>query len=250
MRKIVFFQVHPDDLEFNCYHLIYYLKNSSKNKYEVKIASLSRGEYGWPKHAKHFRGERLGKLRTKELYKAMSVYGIPPQDIHFFEIIDGYIHFNKRIVGLVKEYLNQEEPDIIISCEPRNTYYRHPDHMNIGKILYYILDKGFIEGKPKLYFYNSINPNFFWPIKKVDISSAYQTMHLHKSQMHIWKVTRRLYTLMIRAYGSGIEGWKYAEGYRRVYYGEERHKNKKLKFLGRLFLTLNVKSWPEKITRH
>ena len=250
LEKIVFFQVHPDDLEFNCYHLISYLKNHSKNKYQVKIASLTRGEYGWPKHAEHFKGERLGKLRTKELYNAMSVYGIIPKEIYFFEVIDGYVHFNKRIVELVQEYLNNEKPDIIFSCEPRNTYYRHPDHMNIGKILYYILDKGLVEINPKLYFYNPINPNFYWPVKKEEIPLAQKTMHIHRSQMHIWNTIGRLYTFMLRVYGSGIKGWNYAEGYRRVYYGQERHKTTKLKFFGRLILTLLVKAWPEKITRH
>jgi len=253
MIKIIFFQAHPDDLEFYCFHLLYYISKRSKREYEIKIASLTRGEYGWPKHAEHFKGERLGKLRTQELYNAMKTYGLTSEKIHFFEIIDGFVHFNKKIVEIVKDYLNKEKPDIIFACEPRNTYYRHPDHMNTGKIVYYLLDKGQIDFgtiKPKLYFYGSIASNFFWPFKKEDKHLAYKAMYIHKSQAHIWKATKSLYEILMRVYGSRIKGWKYAEGYRRVYYGNEKYKNKKLKFSGRLFLLLNVKLWPEKITRH
>ncbi|MHA1292354.1 MAG: PIG-L deacetylase family protein [Promethearchaeota archaeon] len=253
MKKVIFFQAHPDDLEFYCFHLLNYLSQKSKKNYKVKIGSLTRGEYGWPKHAEHFKGERLGKLRTKELYKAMSFYGITPRDVHFFEIIDGYVEFNRKTIDLIKDYLNKEKPDIIFACEPRATYYRHPDHINTGKILYYILDKNLIDfGKkrPKLYFYASINPNFFWPINKEEIPLAYNNMFVHKSQAHIWKFAKSLYRLIISVYGCRIKGWRYAEGYRRIFYGAEKSKNKKLKFSGRLFLLLNVKIWPEKVTHH
>jgi len=253
MNKVLFFQAHPDDLEFSCFHLIYYLCKRSTKHYEIKIGSLTRGEYGWPKHAEHFKGERLGKLRTKEFYNAIKVYGLSRKDIHFFEVIDGYVEFNKKTIHLVKEYLEEEQPDIIVACEPRNTYYRHSDHMNIGKIVYYILDKNLVNfgsKKPKLYFYASIGANFIWPFKKEEIPLAYKTIHLHKSQIHIWRKTNLLYKILIRHYGKKLKGWKYAEGYRRVYYGDERNKTEKLKFFGRLFLILNVKVWPEKITRH
>jgi len=251
MKKIVFFEAHPDDLEFYCFHLIYYLCKKSKQEYKVKVGSVTRGEYGWPKHAKHFKGERLGNLRTKELYNAMSVYGIPSKDIHFFGIIDGYVQFDSQTIELLKKYLEKERPDIIFGCEPRNTYYRHPDHMNVGKVVYYILDKGFIEDyHPKLYFYGSIGVNFCWPFKKKEISLAVNTMHIHKSQMHIWEGIGRLYKLITRIYGRHVKGWKFAEGFRRAYYGKNTYKNRRLNLLERIFLSLCVAVWPEKVTRH
>jgi len=251
--KIIFFQAHPDDLSFYCSNLVHYLSKKSKRNFEIKIASLTRGEYGWPKHAEHFKGTRLGCLRTKEMYKEIHFYELNPEQIHFFEIIDGKIRFDKNTIELVADYLKKENPDIIFACEPRNTYYRHPDHMNVGKIVYYILHKKLIDTglkRPKLFFYGSIGANFYWPFTKTGIDLARKTMLLHKSQMHIWRFTRILYMLLIRRYGKGIKGWKYAEGYRKVYYGEDRYKTQKLKFFGRLFLILNVKVWPEKVTRH
>ncbi|MHA1148585.1 MAG: PIG-L deacetylase family protein [Promethearchaeota archaeon] len=251
MKKIIFFQAHPDDLEFNCFHLLSYLCNRSRQTYDIKIASATRGEYGWPKHAEHFKGERLGRLRTKELFNAMATYGITPEKIHFFEIIDGYVFFNQETVELVREYLNQEKPDIIFACEPRNTYYRHPDHINIGKAVFYVLNKELVDFTPKLYFYSSINPNFFWPIKSEDIPKAQANMRVHASQMHIWNSIGRLYKFIMLQQGKGVDGTKYAEGYRRVFFHYNRPKRReKMRFRHRLLLRLCVKAWPEKVTRH
>ena len=122
--------------------------------------------------------------------------------------------------------------------------------MNIGKVVYYILDKSLIDFRPKLYFYGSIGSNFQWPVKEGDIPLAYSAMHKHKSQAHIWKGTRMLYRMLLKIYGSKLKGWKFAEGYRRVYYGKEGQKNKNLKLSGRILLLLCVKYWPEKVTRH
>lgn len=252
MKKIIFFQAHPDDLEFNCAHILHYLAKKN-DKYEIKIASMTRGEYGTTKRGSdHFKGERLGRLRTKELLNAQAIHGITPAQIHFFEIVDGYTKFDKETVDLVKTYLDKEKPDIILACEPRNTYYRHPDHMICGKIIYYILDKQFIDFKkqPKLYFYSSINANFRWPFNNEDLPLAYQLILSHKSQYYMFKSIKPVYRFLSKRYGRHLKGWKYAEGYRRVYYGKKKPQNQKLKLYQRVFLLLNVKIWPEKITRH
>ena len=47
MKKIIFFQAHPDDLEFFCPHFLHYL-SKQPDKYEIRIASLTKGEYGAP----------------------------------------------------------------------------------------------------------------------------------------------------------------------------------------------------------
>ncbi len=250
MKKIIFFQAHPDDLEFNCAHLLHYLAKRD-TKYEIKIASMTRGEYGTAKSGSdHFKGERLGKIRTQELYRAQAIHGITPAQIHFFEIIDGYTKFDKETVELVKTYLNKEKPDIIFACEPRNTFYRHPDHMICGKILYYILDKQLIDKKPKLYFYSSINANFRWPFQNKDLPLAYKLVLTHNSQDYMFKFIKPTYRFLSKRYGRNIKGWKYAEGYRKAYYGNNKAKNPKLKLYQRIFIILNVKYWPEKITRH
>ena len=69
MAKIIFSQAHPDDLEFNCAHLMHYIAIKSKQKYNIKIASITKGEFGLPgaKYDK-FKGKFLAKIRTRELY--------------------------------------------------------------------------------------------------------------------------------------------------------------------------------------
>ncbi len=250
VKKIIFFQAHPDDLEFYCCHLLHYL-SQRKEKYEIKIAAMTKGEYGTPLHGyDHFKGERLGKMRTKELFKAMKFYGISPSQIHFFGIIDGYVEFNKNSINLIKEYLEKENPDIIFACEPINTWYRHPDHMRTGKILYYIYDKILTSKKPKLYYYTPLNPNFRWPFDKKGIEFAFQLINTHKSQSWMMKYALPLYRLVTKLYARQLEGWKYAEGYRRVFYREEKSRNQQIKGIKRLILILNVAVWPEKITVH
>ncbi len=249
-KKIIFFQAHPDDLEFNCCHLLHFL-SQKKDKYEIKIASMTRGEYGTPMHGyDHFKGERLGKLRTQELFNAMKFHDISIKEIHFFNIIDGYVEFNQETVNLIKIFLEKENPDIIFACEPINTWYRHPDHMRTGKILYYIYDKVLINKSPKLFFYTPLNPNFRWPFEKKGINFAFQLINTHKSQYWMMKYIQPLYRLVSKLYARPLEGWKYAEGYRRVYFREQKIKNQKIKGIKRLFLILNIAVWPEKITVH
>ncbi|MHA1282066.1 MAG: PIG-L deacetylase family protein [Promethearchaeota archaeon] len=250
MIKIIFFQAHPDDLEFYCAHLIHFLA-SKPNKYDIKIASMTKGEYGTPKKGfQTIKGKKLGIIRTKELFRALAEHGISKDRVHFFGIIDGSVNFNKKTLKLIKEYIEEENPDIIFACEPRNTYYRHPDHMNTGKLVYYILDKNLanLAKKPKLYFYGSINVNFFWPFRKEDINFTEKLLFIHKSQFYMMRYAINLYKFLGRIYGRHIKGWKYAEGYRRVFYGSDYKKNKKMNLLQRIFLIINVKIWPEKVT--
>jgi LmbE family N-acetylglucosaminyl deacetylase len=247
-KKIIFFQAHPDDLEFYCAHLLHYLAKKSKHKYEIKIASMTKGEFGTPPHGSdHFKGERLGKIRTKELYRAQKYHEITPKQIYFFGIMDGSVEFDKSAINLVKNYLESEDPDIVFAPEPINTYYRHSDHMNTGKIIYYIYDKIRTNKTPKLFFFTTLNANFYWPFRKRDILFAYKLIFTHKSQFWMMRLTPPLYKLTARSYGGHLKGWKYAEGYRRVYFREEKNKNEKLNILKRVFLILNVKVWSEKI---
>jgi len=250
MKKIIFFQAHPDDLEFFCAHLLHYLAQKD-NIYEIKIASLTKGEFSTPPHKyAHFKGERLGKIRARELIQAEKIHGIKPEHIHFFGILDQMVKFDKDTVELVRNYLYKEKPSIIFAPEPINTYYRHQDHIAIGKILYYIYDKKIIDENPKLYYFAPLNPNFYWPFAKTDISFAFKMIDIHKSQNWMMKYLKPLYIIIGKFYGRNIKGWKYAEGYRRVFYREEKHKNKKLTFLMNCLNFLALKLFPKDLSKY
>jgi len=62
MIKIIFFQAHPDDLEHKYGHLLHYLATRSPKRYEIKIASTTKGEYGLPgSQYDKFKGNILAK---------------------------------------------------------------------------------------------------------------------------------------------------------------------------------------------
>ena len=63
MVKIIFFQAHPDDLEHKCGHLMHYLATKSKKNNNIRIASMTRGEFGLPgPQYDKFKGNFLGKI--------------------------------------------------------------------------------------------------------------------------------------------------------------------------------------------
>ncbi|MFW9827641.1 MAG: PIG-L deacetylase family protein [Candidatus Thorarchaeota archaeon] len=229
MAKIIFFQAHPDDLEHKCGHLMHYIINKSKKNHVIKIASITKGEFGLPgAHYDKFKGEFLAKIRTRELFKAEEIHGIDPSSIDFFGYIDGFVPFNKEFIERIIEYLNAEKPDIIIAPEAIHSWYWHMDHINTGRAIFYIIHNNLIDFTPNLYFYTSLNPNFFFGFKKKDIKTlTYKLIACHKTQQWLLRYTMIPYRLFTRFAGRKLPGWKYAEPYRRVYFKKSNLANNK-----------------------
>ena len=222
MVKIIFFQPHPDDLEINCGHLIHYLAIKSKNNHIIKIASITKGEYGLPgAQFDKFKGDLLAKVRTRELYNAQSIHGIPPKNIHFFGYIDGLIEFTKDFVNEIAEYLKKEKPDVIFAPEAIYTSYYHMDHVNTGRAIYYCIHNKLINYVPTLYFYSTLSPNFFFGFKKEGFNLIDQLLACHKTQFWLINYVKWTYKPKTRLAGRKLRGWKYAEKYRRVYFNEK-----------------------------
>ncbi len=241
MVKIIFFQPHPDDLDIYCLHLLFHLTNQSKYSFEIKIASMTRGEEGVTRKYKGFKGKRISKIRTLEFYKALRIYRIPTKQIHFFSMIDSNIRFSRNSIELVRNYLEKEKPDIIFAPEPRFSYYLRQDHVITGEILYYICDKMLIEKLPKLYFYAPINPNYYQPFETKGFLLVKKIINIYKSQYTTFQRYFSIHRFIGLFYGKKLKGWKYAEGYRRVFFFNEKYKNKKLNFFQRLFQIINFR---------
>ncbi|MFX1567459.1 MAG: PIG-L deacetylase family protein [Promethearchaeota archaeon] len=220
MVKIVFFQAHPDDLEHKCGHLMHYLATKSKKNYDIRIASMTRGEFGLPgPQYDKFKGIFLAKIRTRELLKAVKIHGIHSEKIDFFGYIDGFVPFNTEFVNTITDYLNKEKPDVIIAPEAIYSWYYHMDHINTGKALFYVIYKKLINFTPILYFYTSLHPNFFFGFKKRDIKNlTYKLISCHRTQQWLLRYTILPYRPFSRFAGRKLQGWKYAEPYRRVYF--------------------------------
>ncbi len=236
MTKVIFFQAHPDDLEHKCGHLMHYLATQNKKEYIIKIASMTRGEFGLPgpKYDK-FKGEFLAKKRTKELNNAEKIHGIPPENVDFFGYIDGFVPFNREIVQKITEYLKREKPEIIIAPEAIYTWYYHQDHVNTGKVVFYIIYNKLINFVPKLYFFTSLSPNFYFGFKKEDFKLTDQLIACHETQRWLLNHTMIPYKPFSRWHGRKLNGWKYAEPYRFVYFNRANFLKNKPSFTVRVF---------------
>jgi len=237
MVKIIFFQAHPDDLEHKCGHVMHYLTSKSKNKHDIKITSMTRGEFGLPgPQYDKFKGEFLAKIRTRELYDAEKIHGIPPERIDFFGYIDGFVPFNRDFIDRVAEYLKKEKPDIIFAPEAIYSWYYHLDHINTGKAVFYVIYNKLINFSPILYFYTSLHPNFFFGFKKKDISTlTYKLIACHKTQQWLLRYTMIPYRVFSRFAGRKLPGWKYAEPYRRIYFKKNNLQKNKQPLIVRIF---------------
>ena len=221
MVKIIFFQPHPDDLELKCGHIIHYLATKSNNKHDIRIASITKGEFGLPgAQYDKFKGDFLAKIRTQELYNAQSIHGISPDKIDFFGYVDGLVNFNREFVNKIANYLNKEKPDIIFSPEPIYTSYYHMDHVNTGRALFHCIYKKLIDFTPILYFYSCLNPNFFFGFKKEGFELIDKLLSCHKTQFWLINLLKMIYKPSARFAGRKLKGWKYAEKFRRVYFKE------------------------------
>ena len=226
MVKIIFFQPHPDDLEINCGHIIHYLATKSKNEHIIKIASTTKGEFGLPgAQYDKFKGDFLAKVRTRELYNAQSIHGIPPENIHFFGHVDGLVEFTREFVDEIADFLKKEKPDIIFAPEAIYTSYYHMDHVNTGKAIYYCIHNKLVDFTPILYFYSTLSPNFFFGFKKEDFSLIDQLLACHKTQYWMINYVKWTYRPKTRLTGRKLNGWKYAEKYRRVYFNKNKLKH-------------------------
>jgi LmbE family N-acetylglucosaminyl deacetylase len=237
MPKIIFFQAHPDDLEHKSGHLMHYLSMKSKKNYIIKIASITKGEFGLPgPQYDKFKGNLLAKIRTQELFNAERIHGIPDENIDFFGYIDGFVPFNKEFIDRIADYLKKERPDIIIAPEAIYSWYWHMDHINIGRALFYIIYKKLIDFTPILYFYTSLNPNFFFGFRKREIKSlTYRLIACHKTQQWLLRYTMIPYRVFSRFAGRKLHGWKYAETYRRVYFNKKNLQKNKQPLIVQIF---------------
>ncbi len=229
MTKIILFQAHPDDLEHKCGHLMHYLAIKSKKKYDIKIASMTKGEFGLPgPQYDKFKGEFLAKIRTRELFNAEKIHEIATENIDFLGYIDGFVPFNNDFINKIAEYLKNEKPDIIFAPEAIYSWYYHMDHINTGRAVFYVIYNKMIDFTPILYFYTSLYPNFSFGFKKKDIKTlTYKLIDCHKTQQWLLRYTMLPYRLFSRFAGRKLPGWKYAEPYRRVYFNKKNlYKNK------------------------
>lgn len=215
MTKILFLQPHPDDLELNCGHVMQYLASSGK---EIIVASLTKGEFGLPgPRYDKYKGDFLAKIRVRELEAALAIHGISSDKLMFFGYIDGFVPFNRKIVEKVASYLRREMPDVIFAPEPLYTYYPHIDHFNAGRIAFLCIFKGMLGYTPKLFFYSSLSPNYYFGFDDNGMMLTNKLLACHKTQFWLLNRIKLVYAPFARFFGRRIR-WRYAEPFRQVFF--------------------------------
>ncbi len=211
--NFLFVSAHPDDLEFSCANLIRYL---AQKGHEVRILCLTKGEFGI--FDQNWIGPRLARIRVQELHKAAKINAIPPEKIFFGEFIDGFLKFTSESVNKIISWLNRLQPDIIFAPEAFYAYYFQTDHINCGKIMYYIFHScqdRLLKPIQNLYFYNTLNPNFWWPFN--DLTLGKQSFLQHRSQWWFIRWIMLFYSIdKVNFWWKQLGPWKYAERYRRI----------------------------------
>jgi len=218
VTKYVFFQAHPDDLEINCPHLLHHL---ARRGHEIRIASVTKGEFGLPgPQYDHLKGDPLVKIRENELANACAIHGIPRENIDYLGYIDGFVTLDRAFVDHVARYLKQHRPDVVVAPEGLYAWYYHMDHLNTGRAVFYVINKGLLDHIPRLYFYDSLSPNTFFPVLNEDLEIADRVIDCHKTQWWIMSNMRHLVRPVRLLGGLRVSGWKYAEPYRHIFFDE------------------------------
>ncbi|MFW9967764.1 MAG: PIG-L deacetylase family protein [Candidatus Thorarchaeota archaeon] len=219
MAKYVFFQAHPDDLDINCPHLMHHL---ARKGHEIRIASVTKGEFGLPgPEYDHLKGDFLVKIRENEMANACAIHGIPRGNIDYLGYIDGFVTLNRGFADHITRYLKQHRPDVVVAPEGLYAWYYHMDHLNTGRAVFYVINKGHLDHSPNLYFYDSLSPNTFFPIRIEDMEVADRVIDCHRTQWWIMSNMRHLVRPVRLLGGLRVSGWKYAEPYRRIFFDEQ-----------------------------
>lgn len=114
---------HPDDPESGCGGTIARYASAG---HDVITLYLTRGEAGI-EGTSH---DDAARIRTAEAERASAILGARPR---FFGQIDGDTHVDKAAYATMRELLERERPDVILTHWPIDT---HPDHRAVSLLVY------------------------------------------------------------------------------------------------------------------
>ena len=180
--KILFFTPHIDDIEFG---VPFTFLESLRLGNEVVEVLMTNCEFGT--HRIEFKGDRLKRIRTRELENANNVYAkYTKNHVRVLKVgyIDGYLPMNKSALNKVVDIIRTEKPDIIFAPDPWYALDYHPDHINTGRLPYFALKKLSKNELPtRVFYYYSFKPNFKLKCRWKDIQIIVEALSQHRSQV-------------------------------------------------------------------
>lgn len=206
---------HPDDAEFTCAGT---LLEALRIGWEVHELLMTSDEYG-TKRAE-FKGKRIKRIRMAEMVAAAKEYGTnvdgsPRITLHWFGEIDGYLPFDKNVLGRLSSCIKALHPRVVLAPDSFFTMDYHPDHVRTGWLVYLAVKAMPRVERPLLLLYHSTATDFFIPIKSLDIQTRAWSRHRSQSTPLNNKILgklRVLFYLWRRRKVGGI----LAEGFRRA----------------------------------
>lgn len=161
-KKVMVIGAHPDDPESGCGGTMIKLRNAG---YEVVSVYLTKGESGIPGMS----FQEAANIRVAEAKKACEVMGVRPV---FLSQTDGFCEVNKQRYAEVRDFLEQEKPDMVITHWPIDS---HADHRVCYTLVYDAWRRlGYCF---ELYFFEAmtgIQSQMFNPTDWVDITYTYE----------------------------------------------------------------------------
>ncbi|MHA1264549.1 MAG: PIG-L deacetylase family protein [Candidatus Helarchaeota archaeon] len=233
--RFLFICAHPDDLEFNISNLM--ITIAQVPSHITKILCMTKGEYGTLNDS--LKGEKLGKIRQKELLQAAKMEGI--QDVEFLNFLDAHVEINGDTIQTIREAIEAFKPDVIFAPEGLYSYYPHDDHLNTGIIVYNII-KGIkpIE-RPILYTYHSYINTHYFPMRNLRLQN--RALLTHKSQYWLliptWLLRFFLGFYFFLRLPRKFHRFLFAEAYRKVNF--ENDQIRYLTFKQRIIARLTTK---------
>lgn len=144
LGRILSVWAHPDDETFVAAGL---LAAAVKNDQAVMCVTATRGEAG-SQDIKKWPPEQLGKVREKELNKALAVLGV--ENHEWLDYIDGQCESipAHEAVEKIDEIIKRFKPDTIVTFGPEGMT-GHPDHMCVSSWTQLAVNK--LTKKPAVY---------------------------------------------------------------------------------------------------
>ena len=127
-KKMSIIVAHPDDAELLCFGTILYFVNQG---YEANVVIATDGRNGMAVGPlpEDIRKAINNGIRREESQKAFSEVGVTTT---FLGLPDGYLTINIDLVSAMEKYLNEHQPEIVITHFATFNAVEHYDHIAIG----------------------------------------------------------------------------------------------------------------------
>ncbi|MDX2029122.1 MAG: PIG-L deacetylase family protein [Blastocatellia bacterium] len=120
-KTIMVFTPHPDDDLFGCGGTLSLLARNGNKILIVLYTNDNKGSFDL-----EMTSERLARIRKAEEEAAMSVLGIPKENLHWMGYDDGELEYAepKALCGQAAKLIRQHRPDVVFSIDPGEWYDR------------------------------------------------------------------------------------------------------------------------------